>query len=476
MEKPKVAVIGGGISGLVCVFKLLELKEQNKKDFEVLLFEKEMRLGGTIETLEKDGFTLERGPDSFISEKPWGVELCNKLGIQNEIIGTRNENRKSFIVRRKKLIPLPEGFYLVAPTQMKAFLRTPLFSFPGKLRMMMEPMVPRNSSDADESVACFLRRRFGNEALERVGQPMLAGIYTGDPETLSMTATMPRFRELEKKYGSVLKGLLQAAENKSEKLKEAGGPRYSLFLSFKRGMETLTRALAARLPQGTARLGAGIKEISRDKFSGPWRIVLATGQISVADAVCLTTSARSAAGFLNNTSQSLSKKLGFITYESVATVNLAYRRDPITHTLDGFGFVVPRTEESVLVACSFSSQKYDFRAPEGAVLLRAFVGGAFGREFFNRDDGELLDKVKKELAELLGIKAEPLFTVLRRYPDSMVQYRVGHLELVREIEAECEKLPGLFLTGSSYRGVGIPDCIHDAERTAARILDYLNRL
>ena len=150
MEKPKVAVIGGGISGLVCVFKLLELKEQNKKDFEVLLFEKEMRLGGTIETLEKDGFTLERGPDSFISEKPWGVELCNKLGIQNEIIGTRNENRKSFIVRRKKLIPLPEGFYLVAPTQMKAFLRTPLFSFPGKLRMMMEPMVPRNSSDADE--------------------------------------------------------------------------------------------------------------------------------------------------------------------------------------------------------------------------------------------------------------------------------------------------------------------------------------
>ncbi len=468
-KTPQIAVIGGGISGLACVFRLLELKRENKTDFETLLFEKDPRLGGTLETVQKDGFTLEMGPDSFISEKPWGVELCKKLKVDDQIIGTKNENKKSFIVRKKKLIPVPEGFYLVAPTQIKTFFKTPLFSLPGKFRMMAEMLIPKNVSSTDESVAQFMRRRFGREALERVGQPMLAGIYTGDPEYLSLKATMPRFRELEKKYGSVIKGLLQTSKDKNNNLTQASGPRYGLFLSFKEGMETLTRKLSESLPTGIARLHAGIKEVLRDKPSGKWKIVMATGQHWMADVVCMTTSAKVTANLIKNVSAELVENLNTITYESVATVNLAFRRDQIAHPLDGFGFVVPRTEKCALVACSFTSQKYDFRAPEGHVLLRAFIGGAFGREFFKKDEQELINLVESELSGLLGIRGRPLWSLLHRYPDSMVQYGVGHLERIAQMEEELKNFPGLFLTGSSYRGVGIPDCIHDAEMTAEKI-------
>lgn len=474
-QVPKVVVIGGGISGLCCVRRLLELRNGNGPHFDILLLEKDNRFGGTIETAQKDGFTLEMGPDSFVSEKPWGLDLCQKLGLENEILGTQNENRRSFIVRKKRLIPLPEGFYLIAPTQVKAFLGTPLFSWAGKIRMMMEPFLPGRPPVSDESIARFMRRRFGREALERAGQPMLAGIYTGDPETLSMAAAMPRFRDLEAKYGSVTRGLLESARSRNEKLPEARGPRYSLFLSFKAGMETWVKKLADNIPSGLARLGVGVREIFRDQSSGQWKIILTTGEVRTADAVCSTVSAKATGIFLKDVSGLLKEKLGSVAYESVATVNLAYRRGQIAHALDGFGFVVPRTENSALVACSFTSQKYGFRAPEGHVLLRAFVGGAFGRETFSQDDERLTDSVRKELSELLGISGEPLFQVLRRYPDSMVQYRVGHVELVRDVEAECAKLPGLFLTGSSYRGVGIPDCIHDAELSAEKIVKYLDR-
>lgn len=461
----RVAVVGAGVSGLVCTLKLLELKEKVPDALQVTLYEASGRTGGTIETEKRDGFILEKGPDSFISEKPWALDLAGKLGLQSEIIGTNERFRKSFIVRNKKLVALPQGFYLVAPTDIGAFLTTPLFSLGGKLRMMMEPFIPKRDH-ADESISSFIRRRFGQEALERVGQAMIAGIYTGDPENLSLSAALPRFKELEKKYGSVIRGLIREPKDKKATFAAARGPRYSLFLSFREGMQTLTNEIQKRIPEEVLRLNSPVEELRFDSRLKKWHLSLESASAEIFDAVFLTVSAGQAARLLSQTAPTIAKRLNPILYESVATINLAYRRQELSHPLDGFGFVVPRVEGSPLVACSFSGTKFENRAPRDFVLLRAFVGGAFGRRYFEMDDLDLTRLVEQELSKLLGIEKSPLFSLVSRYPRSMVQYGVNHLELVRSIEEDLKNFEGLFLTGSAYRGVGIPDCIHDAEMQA----------
>ena len=468
----QVAVIGGGIAGLTAARYLQGQAPptgSGQADLRVVLFESGSRLGGTIETETQDGFVLEKGPDSFLSEKPWALELSKELGLKTQLIGTRNENRKSFIVRRGRLVAVPEGFYLISPTQFGPFLNSPLFSPLGKIRMGLETLVPRSKTGSDESIGSFIRRRFGREALERAGQPMLAGIYTGDPEQLSLMATMPRFKALENEHGSVIRGLLAGVSEKKTALAQASGPRYSLFLSYKEGMETLTRALGLTLPAGSVRLGSPVRQLIYDASAEQWRLTTQSGQTQVFDAVCSSLSARASAAVLKDAAPALSEKLNSITYESVATVNFAYDRADIAHPLDGFGFVVPATEKRSLVACTFCDRKFEGRAPEGKTLLRAFVGGAFGREFYSRDDKDLTAAVEKDLAELLGIRAKPLSASLSRYPDAMVQYRVGHLELASQIETETRQFKGLYLTGSSYRGVGIPDCVRDAQLTTEKI-------
>ncbi len=469
MSIPQVAVIGGGIAGLTCAHRLLELESTHGRPVEILIFEAGPKLGGVIETEMREGFILEKGPDSFISEKPACLELCKRLGLESEIINTNFENRRSFVVRHQKLLPMPEGFYLIAPTRLKTFLETPIFSLSGKMRMLLETLVPKNKNGNDESVGQFIRRRFGKEALERVGQAMLAGIYTGSPEVLSLAATMPRFKEWEQKYGSVTKGLLAEAKKEKEVLGQASGPRYSLFLSFRNGMETLTQALTARIPEQSVKPNSPVKEVFQEAPDKKWKIVMASGQIRVADAVCLALPAAQSALLLKNGAKLLSDKLGGISYESVATLNLAYRREAVGHALEGFGFVVPRIEKSSLIACGFSSQKFIRRAPQGYVLLRVFVGGAFGRSFFEREDKDLLESALEDLNKFLNIKEAPVFSVLRRYPNSMAQYGVGHLNLVSEIKKQTEKHKGLFLAGAAFRGVGIPDCIADAELQAEQI-------
>lgn len=470
MAKPfRIAVIGGGISGLVLTHHLLELKARAGASFEVTLFEAANRLGGTIETEKKDGFILEKGPDSFISEKPWALDLCKKIGLEPEVIGTRNENRKSFVVRHERLLEIPPGFYLVAPTQIGAFLKSGVFSLGGKFRMMCEPFVRRAPGDEDESVGSFIRRRFGQECLDRVGQPMIAGIYTGDPDKLSMFATMPRFKELEKEYGSVIRGLLVKASNKKGGFKAASGPRYSLFLSFRDGMETLTNKLAEKIPARSIRLNCGIKEITHEPQSAQWRLSTTSGETRVFDAVCSTVSSKITGNLIRKTKKDLSQELDKIPYESVATINFAFRRQDIRHPLDGFGFVVPRSEHSALVACSFSSQKFDHRVPKDTALLRVFLGGVFGRDVYQKEDKALAASALGELSKLLGISAKPILTSLGRYPEAMAQYQTNHLNLVSVIEDKLKTLDGLFLAGTSYRGVGISDCVRDSQAQAERI-------
>ncbi len=462
----RVAVIGAGVSGLACAFRLEELRKEHSLPLEVTVYEAAPRTGGTIGTEEKDGFVLEKGPDSFLSEKPWALTLCQKLGIQSRIRSTKSDNRKVFVAKRGKLIPLPEGFYLIAPTDMGALASTPLFSLPGKLRMASEIFVAKRADGGDESVASFIRRRFGREALERVGQPMVAGIHSGDPERLSLSSTMPKFSELERRHGSVIRGLLKSSsENKVSS--DTRGPRYSLFLSFDAGMQTLTDALAKSFPAGVLRPDS---PVSLGKHGdGRWTVARAGEAPEIFDAVCLALGAKRASSLLRPVDAALADELGRLRFESVATLNFAFKRPQISHPMDGFGLVVPAVEKRSFIACTFASQKFEGRAPEGHVLVRAFAGGAYGKEFFGREDGDLRDAVLADLQALLGISGRPVIERLARYPESLPQYEVGHDAWLSRVGQALSKHAGLFLTGSSYRGTGITACVHDAQLQADAI-------
>ncbi|GEM_PF-13895 len=462
----RVAVVGGGISGLSAANKISECARAVGETIELRLFESGPRLGGAVETRERDGFLMEQGPDSFFSEKPAALELCRRLGLEAELTGTRPENRKIFIVERSKLVPLPEGFYLIAPTSLGPFLRSSLFSLPGKARMFCERFVrPRGG---DETVAAFIKRRFGGECLEKVGQAMVGGIYTGDPERLSLSAALPRFKELETKYGSVTRGLAREMKGQKKTI-GASGPRYGLFLSFKNGMETFTRALISRLPGETLRPASPVTRVAYDAASKKWVLTFAQGPAYAADVLCLALPPRLAAGLLKESAPDLAAKLESFQYESVIALNLAYRRRAIGHALNGFGFLSGRGANRAVIACTFASQKFAGRAPEDGTLLRAFVGGAFGREYLRRDDADIVCHVKNELAGLLNITEEPLFYTLHRHNLSMVQYPLNHPALIKEISHQLTRCPGLFLTGSAYQGPGIPDCIAHAESQAEAI-------
>ena len=468
-SKKNIVIIGGGITGLAAAYRLSEIKKEKNLDYEITLLEASDRLGGIIETEERDGFLLENGPDSFISEKPWAVDLCKKLGIANEIIETQKSFRRSFIYKKGKLIPVPKGFYLITPTDSKTLWKTSLISPSCKLRMILEPLIPIKKDNEDESVASFITRRFGKEALRRLGQPMIGGIYTADPERLSLKATFPQFLEMEKEYGSLIR-----AFQKTKTERQASGPRYRLFLSLRQGLQQLVDILSERLEQEGIkfRLTAPVKAIEKDES---WKIVLENTESFKADAICVALPTHAASHLFSRLSRNLSHELREIPYESVATVNIAFRREEVNHPLNGFGYVVPAIENRGVVGCTFSSVKFPNRAPQGRVLLRLFIGGAFGREMFELDDAGMEILVRDELRQTLGIEATPKFISIKRWPRSMPQYHLGHLERVRKIESEMEKLSGVYLAGNAYQGVGIPDSIKSGEEMAQAMNEYLSK-
>jgi oxygen-dependent protoporphyrinogen oxidase len=471
---PKIVIVGGGISGLATAYRLLEQSHALQFSIDVHLLEADGRLGGVIQTAEQDGFLLEGGPDSFISEKPWGLALCRRIGLSACLIGTGETHRRSFIVSQGKLLPIPEGFYLLAPTQVWPFISTPIFSWAGKLRMAAELFLPRNNAgtvDSDESLADFVRRRLGREALERVAQPLVSGIYTANPDELSVRATMPRFLEMEQQYRSIILGMLwQRRKMRKIQKAHASGPRYGLFVSLDRGMETLVRCLESKIPQQSIHLAARVNFLEWQPTENKWILRLQDNSIMQADAVCLALAAFESARLVETLDLELAGKLRTIPYASTATVNLAYRREDIPHPLDGFGFVVPFIEGRQLLACTFSHIKFDGRAPQDFALLRAFMGGALQPDAFDLDDREMVRVIRQNLNELLGIEKEPIFTRIERHPRSMAQYRVGHLSLVKGIEERLAPRPTLQIAGNGISGIGIPDCIHRGETCADRIL------
>lgn len=495
----RVVIIGGGITGLAAAHRLVERNSESGKQVDLTLLEAGSRVGGIVQTRERDGFLVERGPDSFISEKPAALALVKRLNLESHLIETNQHYRRSFIVRDGQLLRVPEGFQLLAPSRWWPFLKSDIFSWPGKARMALDLLLPRralNGNNADESLAEFVRRRLGTEALERMAQPMVGGIYTADPERLSLLATMPRFLEMEREHRSLIRALRKensrtvSKDAQSELSTGTSGARYSLFLSFDRGMQVLTDTLSKRISSFGSQLSPGAaagqtairvnnaiesirleEEVSDGERSRKWKLTTRDNETLFVDAICVALPAYISSRLLAKVDPELASELDQITYASSATINLGFRREDIPHPLDGFGFVVPFIEKRSLIACTFSSVKFADRAPAGHVLLRAFVGGALQPELLKLDEDKLLTRILGDLRDLLGIERAPLFTEVTKWERSMPQYHVGHLERVKRIEARLASLPGLFLAGNAYEGLGIPDCIRSGEKAADRIYE-----
>jgi oxygen-dependent protoporphyrinogen oxidase len=501
-----IVIIGGGITGLAAAHRILERNLGSGELLDLTLLEAGSQTGGIVQTRERDGFVLESGPDSFISEKPEALDLAKRLGLEPHLIETNDNYRRSFIVKQGRLLPVPEGFQLLAPTRFWPFVRSDIFSWSGKARIALDLLLPRrkvvrqthSGSDngnadsyagaiEDETLAQFVRRRLGREALERMAQPMVGGIYTADPEQLSLRATMPRFLEMEREHGSVIRALRKQSSSSisSQGTQQASGARYSLFLSFDRGMQLLTDKLEQRISergangvQTSVRLNTPVESITFDHEESDetpkWRVRTNNGDTIVADAVCLALPAYISARLLSSVDAQLANELESISYASSATINLAYKREDIPHPLDGFGFVVPFIEGRSLIACTFSSVKFSGRAPRDHALLRAFMGGALQPEMFALSTDELISRARADLRDFLGIEQAPLFAEVSKWERSMPQYHLGHLERIKRIQTGIASLPGLELAGNAYSGLGIPDCIRSGEAAADRIFASIN--
>ena len=467
-ESLRLAVIGGGISGLTAAYRLTQLLPRA----HIELFEASERLGGVLRTQHRDGLLIECGADSFIDKLPAAVDLCRELGLDEEIIPTNMEHRRALVLHDGKLHPVPPGFVQMRPEQYGPMLRTPLLSWRGKLRLLVERWQPRapgiEQPEFDESVASFATRRMGREVLEWLVQPLLAGIYTADPYQLSVAATMPTVIEAERQFGSLRSASLAARENSS-----ASGARYASFVTPRGGLVRLIETLAANLSPENIHLNAPIQGVTHNT-DHRWSILSREdNSSSTYDGIVIALPAPRAAELLDATDAELSKSLRSIPYASSAVATLVYRREQIGDPLEGFGIVVPTVEGRQIVAVSFSSVKFPGRAPVDQVLLRVFLGGALQAELLEKNDGELLQVAKDELAEILGIRGEPLDADLMRWHEKMPQYHVGHLSLVKKIEEQVAEHVGLELAGNAYHGVGIPQCVQSGNLAAQRLLESL---
>lgn len=469
----RVVVIGGGIAGLAATHRLIELNREKSLDIEVRLLESSPRLGGAIATERIGDFLVEAGPDSFITEKPWALRLCERLDLALRLISTQADYQKIHVVHDGRLEPLPEGFSLLAPTRFWPFVQTPLFSWAGKLRMAAEMFLPRSATNGDESLGAFVRRRFGAEALDRVAQPLVGGIYAADPDKLSLTATMPRFKEMEHNRRSVILSMRADQRRRARERETGSGARWSLFVTLAGGMQELVDRIASRLPERCVRLNTSVTRLARDADKKLWQAATGANENYEADGVILATPSFQTTELLGVVASSAADDLRQITHASTATVSLAFRQQDFPRPLDSFGFVVPAIERRKIMACTFSSLKYPGRAPDGHVLLRAFVGGSLQPELFQDDDATMERNVRAEISSLLGVIAEPLFSRVWRHPNSMPQYHIGHQARIERVEAELAKFPHLALAGNAYHGVGIADCVHTGEEAAEKIVNHI---
>ena len=468
----RLIIVGGGIAGLAAAYRVQEELDAGGVDVQCTLLEGGPGFGGKIATERKDGFVFERGPDSFISQKPWAIDLCNKIGLAGQLVGTNPDHSKTFVYTGKKLVRMPDGLSLMVPTKFLPFALSPLFSIAGKIRMGMDLFIPKKPDDSDESLASFIRRRLGEEALQKMAEPMLAGIYASDPEKMSIKSTFPMFFQTEQKYRSLVLGMLARKAQGNSSSQKKSSP-YSLFMTLKNGLGEMVERIIEKSPAVSFRANAKVMEIVRAENT--WRVELAGAETLEADAVILASPANISARLLEPASEKIAALLNRIKYVSTAAVTLAYKAEGFSHALDGFGFVVPKAEGRKIMACTWTSSKFPHRVPDGFVMLRCFIGGALREDLAEQSEQALEDMVKKELLEMMGIREEPLLCRVFKNEKANVQYHVGHGDLIDKVQAELGSLPGMYLAGSAYTGIGIPDCILNGTRAAESVVEFFKR-
>ncbi len=464
----RVVIVGGGITGLATAHAL----EKSGEPCQVRVLEASPRLGGNLVTVNHNGFTIDGGPDSWVASKPHATRLAKAVGLGDELIGTRADTRKVYIVWQKQLHAMPEGLVLGIPTEWKPFAQTQLFGLDTKLRALLEPIVPRKiyAGDEDESIASFISRRLGSDICDRIAGPLLGGIFAGDPESLSVRSCVPQLVEAEAKYGSLVKAMrvLRAARKATA---IAGEHEASTFLSLKRGVGDLVTYVAHRLRDAELTTDCAAKRVARLPAGDPrgrWAVET-TRETLYADHVALTVPAHASAQLVGDLDPTLASMLGAMRYVSTATVFLAYRNYDVRHPLDAAGFLVPRAENRPILACTFVSSKWDHRAPSGQALLRVFIGGAGGEQHLALDDEGLTRLAREQLHDLLGIERAPVFTRIFRFNRASPQPTVGHLGRMRTLFERVAQWQGLHVAGNGFIGTGIPDSIKQGEELAARI-------
>jgi len=474
----RIAIVGGGISGLAAAHRLIRQKQQSGKPVELHLFEANSRLGGVLHTEQIGDYLVEHAADMFITKTSWAWDLATEIGLKDQLIPTESLFRRSLVLFKGKPVPIPAGFTLLAPAKIGPVLTTPLFSIGGKMRMACDFFCTPGKSHADESIADFTRRHFGSEVLARLVEPLVGGIYTGDPEKLSLQATMPEFAEMERQHGSLIKAARNSARQKRrfESNAAATGARYGLFYGFKAGMSQFVSALANQIADGCQlHLDTPIRHVEQRPELQDY-VLDTPDELMVFDSVILAVSAHQMAKLIKNWCPDVAKLLREIEHASSAVVVSGHKLDDFTHPLDAFGLIVPQREQRKLLAISFTSRKFPCRAAEGHILLRSFVGGAMQSELLEQSDEQLEQLTLQELSAILGYGGHPDFMKVIRYPQAMPQYHIGHLARVQQIEGAMADQPGLELAGNAFAGVGIPQCIHSGQQAADRILNHLLNL
>jgi len=460
----RIAIIGGGISGLSAALALEEARRSGAVDYT--LYESSPHLGGVLRTEHIQGCIVEAGPDSFISEKPWAADLSRMLGLGDQLIGSNDADRITYILVRGRLIPMPDGLMFMVPTKILPTGFSPLFSWSTKLRMAQELFHPLRGADGDESVASMVERHYGAEMVDRLADPLLSGVYGGEAASLSVRAVLPRFAEMERAHGSLGRAMLAARK----KMRRNNKPAAPLFTSLKNGMQQLVETVVPRLNAGSLLTNAPVQSVQRE--GGGW-MVSAGMKSDRFDAVIVALPAPAAAQLLSICSPALSAELAAIDYSSSITVGLGYDREVRQSLPPGFGFLVPRSEGKRLLAATFVHNKFPHRAPEDRALLRCFFAGSNAENVWQLSDDAIIAIVRNELRQVLGVgfRAAPLFARVYRWKSAMAQYGVGHLERLDRIERLRQQLPGLALAGNGFRGIGVPDCIRTGQTAATQVLN-----
>ena len=472
---PRVIIIGGGIAGLAAAVHLKQGAKVHDKQLDVLLLEKDSRVGGKILTEKVGSYLVEAGPDSFLPEKVQTVHLARHLGLEAEMLPSNDEHKGTFIFSGGRLHSLPEGVMLMVPTMFMPMVRSNLITWPGKLRMGMEVFVPRRKLQGDESLGSFVTRRLGKECLDKIAEPLVAGIHTSNPDNMSVEATFPRFLQMERTHGSLIRGMLASMKNRPHATlsgpakAKPSGPKMTYFMSFRKGMQTLSQACADHLGPASIRTGASV--VSVEPRGKGYAVILQNGETLEADHVMVGTSSYDASRMVRNFAPDAADQMDRIDWSSSGNVSLAFRREDVKVPLKGFGFIIPKLEDRRINATTYSSIKWSYRAPDDRIMLRAFVGGGNREDLvYDLDDRQMVQTVLEELDAIVGIRAEPELARVYRWYKSMPKYTVGHMDRMAILDRTVAAYPGLHLLGCSYKGIGIGGCVQESLVAAEKVL------